>query len=80
VTATKASYAVAGEIVREKLIQTLAEIAVEHAGAARGILILPSRGEHRIEAEARAGREKVELRLGQKLVRAAELPDSRHAH
>ena len=49
----KASHAVSGEIVLEKLIKTLMMIAVEHAGAERGFLILPHGEELRIAAEAR---------------------------
>jgi signal transduction histidine kinase len=75
-TVMKASQAVAGEIVLEKLIETLLVIAVEHAGAERGLLILPRGEEHRIEAEARTGRDKVEVQLGQRLVTTAELPES----
>ena len=75
-TVIKASQAVSGEIVLEKLIETLLEIAVEHAGAERGLLILPHGEEHRIEAEARTGRDKAEVHLGQKLVGPAELPES----
>jgi GAF domain-containing protein len=62
--------------VLEKLIQTLMIIAVEHAGAERGILVL-QRGEgHRIEAEARSGRDQVEVQLRQALVTPSELPES----
>jgi PAS domain S-box-containing protein len=75
-TAIKASHAVSGEIVLEKLIETLLVIAVEHAGAERGLLILPRGEEHRIEAEAGTGRDKVEVQLGQRLVTPAELPES----
>jgi len=52
-TVIKASHAVSGEIVLEKLIETLLVIAVEHAGAERGLLILPRGEEHRIEASSR---------------------------
>ncbi|HET9374206.1 MAG TPA: PAS domain S-box protein, partial [Chthoniobacterales bacterium] len=75
-TAIKASHAVSGEIMLENLIETLLVIAVEHAGAERGLLILPRGEEHRIEAEARTGRDKVEVHLGQRLVTPAELPES----
>jgi signal transduction histidine kinase len=75
-TVIKASHAVSGEIVLEKLIETLLVIAVEHAGAERGLLILPHGEEHRIEAEARTGRSKVEVRLQQILVTPSELPES----
>ena len=60
----------------EKLIETLLVIAVEHAGAERGLLILPRGEEHRIEAEARTGRDKIEVQLGQGLVTPAELPEA----
>jgi PAS domain S-box-containing protein len=75
-TAIKASHAVSGEIMLEKLIETLLVIAVEHAGAERGLLILPRGEELRIAAEARTGRDKVEVELGQSLVAPAELPES----
>src|SRR5207244_9572702 len=74
-TVMKASHAVAGEIVLEKLIKTLMMIAVEHAGAERGLLILPH-GEERIAAEARTGRDGVAVRLQDALVTPSDLPDS----
>jgi hypothetical protein len=40
-TVIKVSQAVSGEIVLEKLIDTLMRTAIEHAGAERGLLILP---------------------------------------
>ena len=40
-TVIKVSEAVSGEIVLEKLIDTLMRTAIEHAGAERGLLILP---------------------------------------
>jgi tetratricopeptide (TPR) repeat protein len=54
----KASQAVFSEIVLEKLIGALLRIAVENAGARRGLLIIVRNHESRIEAEARtvAGR------------------------
>jgi predicted ATPase/signal transduction histidine kinase len=75
-TVIKASQAVSGELVLKKLIETLLVIAVEHAGAERGLLILPHGEEHRIEAEARTGRHKVEVQLQQALVTPTELPES----
>src|SRR6202023_2898641 len=44
-TVLKAAQAVSGEIVLGELIQTLLRIAVEHAGAGRGLLILFPAGE-----------------------------------
>ena len=75
-TVMKASHAVAGEIVQEKLIKTLMMIAVEHAGAERGLLILPHGEELRIAAEARTGRERVEVQLQQASVTPSALPDA----
>ena len=46
----------AGEIVLEKLIETLMVIALEHAGDERRLLILPHGEELRIAAEARRDR------------------------
>jgi PAS domain S-box-containing protein len=75
-TVMKASQAVAGEIVLEKLIKTLMVIALEHAGAERGLLILPHREELRIAAEARTGRDGVEVQLQDVSVTPSDLPDS----
>src|SRR6202049_366722 len=51
-TVVKASQAVSGEIELAKLIETLMRIAVEHAGAERGLLILFPADEPRIEASS----------------------------
>jgi PAS domain S-box-containing protein len=75
-TVVKASHAVAGEIVLEKLIETLMVIALEHAGAERGLLILPDGKELRIAAQARTGRDRVEVQLQDALVTPSDLPDS----
>src|SRR6201995_5642220 len=40
-TVIKVSQAVSGEMVLEKLIDTLMRTAIEHAGAERGLLIVP---------------------------------------
>src|ERR1700730_16143281 len=64
-TVVKASQAVSGEIVLGNLIKTLLRIAVEHAGAERGLLILFPGDEPRIAAEATTGRGQVEVTLRQ---------------
>jgi PAS domain S-box-containing protein len=51
-TVIKISEAVSGEIVLEKLIDTLMRTALEHAGARRGVLLVPNKGGLRIEAVA----------------------------
>ena len=63
-TVMKISQAVSGEVVAEKLIETLMLIAVEHAGAVRGLLILQRGEEHWIEAEARIGLDGVRFNCG----------------
>src|SRR5712675_1262827 len=73
-TVIKMSEAVAGEIVLEKLIETLMVIAIEHAGADRGLLILPQGGQFQIEAEARSGRDGVRVRLLGTPMTPSELP------
>lgn len=60
---TKALRAVSGEIVLENLIETLMVIAVKHAGAVRGLLLLPDAGELRVEAEATTENEAVKVSL-----------------
>jgi PAS domain S-box-containing protein len=70
----KMSEAVAGEIVLEKLIETLMVIAVEHAGADRGLLLLPRGGQYRIEAAATSGRDGVRVRLVETPATPSELP------
>src|SRR6185295_19859386 len=74
-TVIKMSEVVAGEIVLERLIETLMTIAVEHAGADRGLLILPHGGENRIEAVARSGRDGVRVHLLGTPVTPSELPE-----
>jgi predicted ATPase/signal transduction histidine kinase len=75
-TVMKASHAVSGEIVLEKLIETLLVISVEHAGAERGLLILSHGEELRIAAEARSSRDGFEVQLQDELVTSSALPDS----
>src|SRR3981189_2258870 len=73
-TVIKMSEAVAGEIVLEKLIETLMVIAVEHAGGDRGLLLLPRGSQYRIEAGATSGRDGVRVRLVETPVTPSELP------
>jgi PAS domain S-box-containing protein len=49
-------------------------IAVEHAGADRGLLLLPRGGQYRIEAGATSGRDGVRVRLVVTPVTPSELP------
>ena len=61
-TVIKVSQAVSGEMVLEKLIDTLMLTAIEHAGASRGLLILLRGDEQRIEADATTAGDKVMVR------------------
>ena len=75
-TVLKVSQAVSGEIVLEKLVETLLRTSIEHAGAQRGVLILPRGGELSIQAEANTSGSSVTVRLRETPVSAAELPES----
>jgi predicted ATPase/signal transduction histidine kinase len=75
-TVIKASQAVSSEIEVGRLIETLMRIAIEHAGAERGLLIfLPSQGPQ-IEAEAMTIHGSVAVTLRQAAAVPAELPES----
>ncbi|WGD50328.1 AAA family ATPase [Bradyrhizobium sp. CB1650] len=75
-TVIKLSQAISGEIVLEKLIDTLMRTAVEHAGAERGLLILARDDEYRTVAEATAGSDTVAVGPRQTSVTAVDLPES----
>jgi C4-dicarboxylate-specific signal transduction histidine kinase len=74
--AIKVSQAVSGEIVLEKLIDTLMRTAIEHAGAERGLLIRPRGVEQRIKAEATTSGDAVIVQLRDEQAGAACLPES----
>ena len=63
-------------MVLPRLIEKLVRIAVEHAGAERGLLILLRGGEPRIEAEATTRTGDVEVVVRQAAVTQADLPQS----
>jgi PAS domain S-box-containing protein len=75
-TVIKVSAAVSGEIVLEKVIDMLMRTAIEHAGAERGLLILPRADEYRIEAEVTTSSDQVKVDLRQANVSALDLPES----
>jgi PAS domain S-box-containing protein len=72
----KASQAVSSEIVLPKLIETLMTIALQNAGADRGLLILPQGEAYRIEAEARARGDQVEVALSQATITESTCPEA----
>jgi PAS domain S-box-containing protein len=63
-TVVRASQAVSSEIVLPRLIERIMTIALQSAGADRGLLILPQNENYRIEAEARTAADEVTLRQG----------------
>src|SRR5438132_1490731 len=75
-TVLKVSEAVSGEIVLEKLIDTLLRTAVEHAGAERGLLVLARGDELSIEAEANTDGHTMTVQLREAPVAGSELPES----
>jgi PAS domain S-box-containing protein len=75
-TILKISEAVSGEIVLEKLIDTLLRTAIEHAGAKRGLLILKQGSELRIQAEATTSGASTTVDLRDVPISGAEIPDS----
>ncbi len=74
-TVIKVSQAISGEIVLERLIDTLMRTAIEQAGAERGLLILPRGVEQRIEAEATTSGDRVIVHLRDEAVEEAALPE-----
>ena len=75
-TMIEASQALSGEIVLEKLIDRLLRMAIEHAGAERGLLIVPQGDVLQIEAEAFASGENVAVYLRDGVDSTAMLPES----
>jgi len=75
-TVLKASHALSSEIVLPALIEKLMRIAVEHAGAERGLLILLHDDEPHIEAEATIGHGRVDVTVRRTAVTPADLPQS----
>ena len=75
-TVMKVSQAVSGEIVLEKLLDTLMRTAIQQAGAERGLLILPRGAEQRIEAEATTNGDAVVVRLRDEAMTGTALPVS----
>jgi PAS domain S-box-containing protein len=70
----KVLQAVSGEIDLETLIATVMRLSLEHAGAERGLLILPRGEGHRIEAEATTGSHGVTVAHRRSAIAADDLP------
>jgi len=75
-TVLKVSQAVSGELVRDKLVEALLRLAIEHAGAERGVLVLPHGGDLSIQADGSTTSSGVVVRLREAPASSAELPES----
>jgi PAS domain S-box-containing protein len=75
-TVVKASQALSSEIVLGHLIEKLMRIAVEHAGAERGLLILLRDDKPQIEAVAAISHGTVEVTVRQTVIAPLDLPQS----
>jgi signal transduction histidine kinase len=72
----RASQALSSEINLSNLIEKLMRLALEYAGAERGLLMLMRDDELRVESEARAGRDGVEIFARGSAVAAGDVPES----
>jgi GAF domain-containing protein len=68
--------AVSGEIVLERLVDSLLRRAIEHAGAERGVLIVTSAGGLLIQAEATVSGGTIAVRVNEKPLCADDLAES----
>ena len=75
-TVIKVSQAASGEMVLEKLIDKIMRAAIEHAGAERGLLVLPRGDELHIEAEVTTSANNISVHQFNASVAAAVLPES----
>jgi PAS domain S-box-containing protein len=75
-TVIRVSQTVSGEMILEKLIDRLMRAAIEHAGAERGLLIVPQGDQLQTHAEATTSGEDVAVRLGDGAHPAPALPES----
>jgi PAS domain S-box-containing protein len=75
-TVLKALRAVSGEIVLERVIETLLRLAIEHAGADRGMLLNTSGAGLQMQAEATVDASGVRVQLREGPVSANDLAES----
>lgn len=75
-TVIKASHTISGEILIDKLVETLMVTTVEHAGAERGLLIIQRGEESRVEAEATTQLDAVTVGLLGRTMSPSDLPQT----
>src|SRR5262245_62133066 len=76
VTVIRVSQAVSGEILPEKLLDTVMRKAMEHAGAERGLLIVPHGDELQVKSEATVDGDSVAVRTIEEPISYAAVPES----
>src|SRR5262249_2274579 len=75
-TVIKVSQTVSGEMILEKLLDTLMRTAIEHAGAERALLVLLRGNERRLAVEATTSGDTVSVQLIDEPLRALGLPET----
>ena len=70
----KVSRVISSEIEMETLLKRLMKILIENAGAQRGVLVLETEGEMRVEARAEAESDEVHVLLAGRLEGSGEVP------
>jgi PAS domain S-box-containing protein len=75
-TVVKASQAVSSEIELPRLIETLMKIALQNAGADRGLLILARHNDFRIEAEGQSSGDKFAVAMRQAPISGPDCPEA----
>jgi len=75
-TVAKAAQALSGEIVTGRLCERLLRIAIEHAAAERGSLLLVVGDEPRLEAHAVTTSDGIDVQLRPRAASSSELPES----
>ena len=75
-TVIKVSQAVSGEIVLDKMLDTLMRTAIEHAGAERGLLVVLRGVERVVAAEATTKRDAVTVHRRDETATATMLPEA----
>jgi PAS domain S-box-containing protein len=73
-TVIQVSQAISSEIEIERLVDTIMHLAIEHAGAGRGLLVLPRGADFRIEADAVTCSNAVDVRQQSSAVSGDKLP------
>ena len=75
-TVLRVSQALSGEMVLEKLVEALMHIAIEHAGAERGVLILQDGDVSQVAAQATTSGNAVTVNLRHETIAEVMLPES----